>query len=279
MTQTFVTPTNQLIKLKNLFIEMTANNCNQRCKHCYIDFPLKKNVNDYIQIEKVSEALQDLKNEQIEMIYLTGAEPMTHPQFNAILRLCLTKSSVCICTNAFFINEKKARFLKKVEQETSNEIVFKLSLDHYDEIKNDNIRYRGAYRQTLNAIKSLVKYNFNPIITITNYYNESEKNLIDAFKNIFNKIGFETSSINYQINSYHDRYKELDTELKTNKKYDCSWGRIITQKGIYVCPFLSNDYRGFAGCDFKNYSKKNSIETEFCQTCSKNKNKMFGLNI
>ncbi|MBR2108045.1 MAG: radical SAM protein, partial [Treponema sp.] len=137
---------------------MTTHNCNQRCKHCYIDFPLKKNVQDFIPIEKVSEALNDLKGEDLQIIYLTGAEPMLHPNFNAMLRLCLSKSSVCICTNASLINEKKARFLKKVEQEGSNEIIFRLSLDHYDEIKNDNIRCRGAYRQTLRRNGALTAF-------------------------------------------------------------------------------------------------------------------------
>lgn len=279
MNKTFTPTTNSLIELKNLFIEMTALNCNQKCKHCYIDFPFKKNPQDYIPLEKVSDALRDLKEENIQIIYLTGAEPMTHPQFNSILRLCLKKTSVCICTNASLINEKKARFLKKVEQEGNNEIIFKLSLDHYDEIKNDNIRYRGAYRQTINAIKSLIKYEFNPIITITNYYNEPENILQKEFNTIFDKIGFQTSQINYQINKYHDRYKELETELKSDKKYDCSWGRVLTSKGIYTCPFLSNDYRGFSGCDFSKFSPKNTIETEFCQTCMQNKDKVFGLNL
>ncbi|MBR1754529.1 radical SAM protein [bacterium] len=279
MLQSFTTTTNNLKEMRNLFIEMTEHNCNQRCRHCYIDFPLKKNVRDFIPIEKVSDALNDLKNENLQLIYLTGAEPMLHPNFNAILRLCLTKTPVCICTNASLINEKKARFLKKVEQEGSNEIIFKLSLDHYDEIKNDNIRSRGAYRQTLNAIKSLIKYDFNPIITITNYYGEPEDKLKSEFKKIFNKIGFETSEINYQINPYHDRYKEYENEIKPTKNFDCNWGRTLTNKGVYTCPFLANDHRGFSGCDFKNFADKNTLESEFCQTCSKTKEKMFGLNL
>ena len=38
----------ELKELNNLFIEMTSRNCNQRCSKCYIDFPLKKNVKDFI---------------------------------------------------------------------------------------------------------------------------------------------------------------------------------------------------------------------------------------
>lgn len=284
MTNVFSAPVVELAELNNLFIELTAKNCNQKCKHCYIDFPISKTVKDFISTDKIKSALSDTKNENIQCIYLTGAEPMTHPEFNTILRLCLKRASVCICTNATFINEKKARFLKKVEEESTNEIIFKLSIDHYNEIKNDDIRGRGAYRQTINAIKSLIKYNFNPILNIVNYYNEDKKVLITEFNQICKKIGFETTDFNFHINEYYNKYKPSsdDSDLKENhfeyKNLDCQGGRVLTDKGIYVCPFLANDHRGRMGNDFKDFSKKMYMETNFCLTCAKNKNKIFGLN-
>lgn len=279
MASIFSAPVVELAELNNLFIELTAKNCNQRCKHCYIDFPLSKNIKDFISIDKIKCALGDTKNDNIQIIYLTGAEPMTHPDFNTILRLCLKRASVCICTNATFINEKKARFLKKVEEESTNEIIFKLSIDHYNEIKNDDIRGRGAYRQTLNAIKSLVKYNFNPILNIVNYYNEDEKILVEEFNKVCSKIGFETTDFNFHINEYYNKYKPAsdDFELRSGD-FDCKKGRVLTDKGIYVCPFLANDHRGRMGSDFKDFSKKMYLETGFCMTCTKNRNKIFSLN-
>ena len=277
----FSAPVVNLEELNNLFIELSAKNCNQRCKHCYIDFPISKTVKDFIQIEKVKEALQDTAKENLQCIYLTGAEPMTHPEFNAILRLCLKYSNVCVCTNATFINEKKARFLKKVEEESTNEIIFKLSIDHYNEIKNDDIRGRGAYRQTVNAIKALIKYDFNPILNILNYYNEDKKVLICEFNKLCKKIGFETDNFNFQINRYYNKYtKPVHDEhnLKINENVDCKNGRILTDKGVYVCPFLANDHRGRMGSDFKDFSKKMYLETDFCSTCARNKDKMFAIN-
>lgn len=273
-------PVSKLTELNNLFIELTAKNCNQRCKQCYIDFPISKNVKDFISIDKIKQALVDTKNENIECIYLTGAEPMTHPDVNAILRLCLKHSNVCICTNASFINEKKARFLKKVEEESGNEIIFKLSIDHYDEIKNDNVRWRGSYRQVLNAIKSLIKYDFNPILSITNYYNEDEMILIQEFTKICSKIGFDTNEFNFQITKHYDKYKPSTENIEPEKcqNLDCENGRILTEKGVYVCPFLANDHRGRMGNDFKDYSKKMYLETDFCVTCTKTKEKTFGIN-
>lgn len=278
MSNIFSAPVVSLAQLNNFFIELTAKNCNQQCKHCYIDFPISKKVKDFISIDKIRTALDDTLDEGIECIYLTGAEPMTHPDFNSILRLCLKRSSVCICTNATFINEKKVRFLKKVEEESNNEIIFRLSIDHYNEIKNDDIRGRGAYRQTICAVKNLIKYNFNPVFSIVNYYGEDKEVLIGEFKKICDKIGFETTDFNFHINEYHNKYKQDSDELDLyNDDYDCKSGRILTEKGVYVCPFLANDHRGWMGSDFKNYSKKMYLETSFCSTCAKNRKKIFSL--
>ena len=135
----YTAPVYKLEELNNLFIELTAKNCNQRCSSCYIDFPMSKNVKDFISIDKIKEALNDTKFENLYCIYLTGAEPMTHPDFNTILRLCLKRCNVCICTNASFLNEKKIRFLKKVEEEQFN-LIFK-----EQEIINTDIQITVSY--------------------------------------------------------------------------------------------------------------------------------------
>lgn len=280
MTNTiFQTPACQMKELNNLFIELTAKNCNQRCKHCYIDFPLTKNVKDFIAIDVVKKALIDTKGENIKCIYLTGAEPMTHPDFNAILRLCLKRSNVCIFTNGTFINEKKARFLKRVEDESNYEIIFKLSIDHYDEIKNDDIRGRGAYRHTLFAIKSLVKYGFNPILCVTNYYKENKKVLIDELTKVCLKVGYEATENNFTINPYYDKENSDEISIDGNlQNLDCRYGRILTVKGVYTCPFLANDHRGRCGSDFSDFARHNALESQFCAICIKNSESFFGIN-
>ena len=150
MASIYTAPVYKLNELNNIFIELTAKSCNQRCKSCYIDFPVNtRNVKDFLSVDVIKEALNDTKNENLHCIYLTGAEPMTHPDFNSILRFCLKRCNVCICTSGSSLNEKKIRFLNKVENESANQIFFKLSLTHFDELENDKSKYRGNYRQTL----------------------------------------------------------------------------------------------------------------------------------
>ena len=273
----YTAPAYKLEELNNIFIELTAKNCNQRCTNCYIDFPMSKNVKDFIHIDKIKEALEDTKFENLYCIYLTGAEPMTHPDFNTILRLCLKRCNVCICTNASFLNEKKIRFLKKVEEEgigvnigTSpnlklqdkcggNQIFFKLSLAHYNELESDKVKYRGNYRQTIYALKTLSRYNFNSVL---------------SFNEIFKTQ--EITNTDLQITVSHPDFED-ENFAKPSQKTDCMFGRTLCQNGIYTCPFLADDYRGRAGSSFKDYSKNVMAETDFCATCSKNNNYMFAI--
>lgn len=270
----FTAPVYQLDELNNLFIEMTAQNCNQRCSDCYIKFPLSKNIKDFISVDKIKEALLDTKFENIYCIYLTGAEPMTHPDFNSILRLCLKRCNVCICTNGSFLNEKKIRFLKKVEDEGSNQIFFKLSLTHYNEIENDKSKYRGNFRQTIYALKTLCNYNFTSVLNIQNSYSLDNKELINKFSFIFQEQNITNTDI--QITPSHPSFSE-ENFSKPAVKTDCMSGRILCQNGVYACPFLANDYRGRVGSSFKDFSKSITAETDFCATCSKCNNYIFSI--
>ncbi len=267
-------PIYKLDELNNLFIEMTSKSCNQRCSGCYIDFPLSKKVKDFITIDKVKEVIEDSLTENLYCIYLTGAEPMTHPDFNSILRLCLKRCNVCICTNASFLNEKKIRFLKKVEDEGCTQIFFQLSAAHYDEKENDKVRYRGSFRQTIASLKILSRYNFESVLCIQNYYNLDNKEIYENLNSLFQMHEIKNTDI--KITASYPIANEENLS-KISPKTDCMRGRSVTQNGIYACPFLANDYRGRVGSSLKNYAVTVSAETDFCATCSANGDSIFAI--
>ena len=280
MATIYSSPVCELTELKDIFIELTAKNCNTRCRHCYIDFPFTRTVNDFIKTDTVKTALEQIKDEGIRCIYLSGAEPMTHPDFNAILRLCVKQANVCICTNGTFINEKKARFIKSVESATDNKIFFKLSFSHWDEIKNDTVRSRGSFRQNIYALRCLDKYDFTNIVSVANYYKEDHTTVIDSFADTLRSYGIE--NIVLQVNEWAagndmSQAEDYPQELKGNT--DCMTSRTLTGNGIFSCPFLANDYRGRVGSDFNNFSKTVRLETSFCRTCLENKEKMFSFDL
>lgn len=276
-------PCVNLAELETLFIEMTAQNCNLKCKHCYIDFKDKK-VKDFIPLDKVKQTLSVIDKDKLKYIYFTGAEPMMHPDFNHILRLCLKYSSVVINTNAVNINDKKARFLRKVEEENNlgNEIIFMISIDHYIEQENDLLRGRGAYRKAVHAIQSLIKYDFNPILSIVNYENKNEEEIKNKFRELCMSFNFETTDINFKIIPFIDKNKNCDIPVDLDfdsLNVDCTKSRTLTINGIFACPLLSSDNRGKSGNDLTDYSKKNYLETSYCAQCVAYNRKLFSFEL
>lgn len=269
--------------LKSIFIEMTANNCSLRCKYCFINFT-DKEVKDYIPLDVIKQNITIADKSMLEFIHLTGAEPMMHPEFNAILRYCLKYSNVVIHTNAMNINDKKARFLKKVEDENTleHEIIFMISIDSYLEKENDEIRGRGSFRKAIHAIQSLLKYDFNPIISIVNYKNLPADELKKGFKELFDSINFETTDINFKIIPYmncSNNYEIRENISIHEANIDCINSRTLTINGIFSCPLLTNDNRGKLGTDFNNYSKINYLETPYCEQCIAYSHSLFSLEL
>ena len=262
-------PVVELKKLENLYIELTNQNCNLKCKHCYISFDFKK-VKDYIPFDTIKKALKDLKDSDVKNICLTGGEPLLHPDFNAILRTCLKHKPTIIFSNGMNINDKKARFLKKVEDEGENPIGFFISVDSYDERKNDDIRGRGSFRKALGAISSLTKYNFTPTIKYTNYYLDDVNVIRAEFEHVFDRFEICPDDVVIDIQPYFNKQINVDMpDVSSNlvQKLSCNNSRILTAKGIYNCPMLANDYRARTGSDFTSFSTKAYLETEICSQC------------
>lgn len=269
-------PQVNLERFENLFIELTSNTCNLKCRHCYIQ--QNKKEKDFISLDFISKSFKDLENENIKMVYLTGAEPMLHPDFNAILRMSLKYAPVTIFTNAMCINEKKARFLNKVENEGKNPIIFRISIDHYDERKNDDLRGRGSFRKAMHAILSLQKYDFSPYINVTNYYNLPSDEIISGFQLVCQKMDINIDNDNILVIPYINSETFVEQNEVANCDFtnlDCAQSRTLNKNGVYCCPFLSSDHRGRMGANFKDYSKKNYLETNYCAQCLKYSQNIF----
>ena len=246
--------------------------CNLKCKHCYIERNPYKNEEDFISIEKIKQALIFVKGTKLNSIYLTGGEPLMHPEFNQILRMCLKISNTTVLSNGVMINDKKARFLKKIDDESQYETIYRISLDSTNELENDALRGRGSYRKALGAIASLLKYEFNPIICVVNYQNKSREEIFSEYKSFFSKKGFEIDDINLKIIPFFKKSSESSQiEFIENidvKKLDCHNSRVVSQNGVYSCPMLVDDYRARLGSSLSNCSQINYLDCENCYICT-----------
>lgn len=280
----FTAPSVQLRNLSNLWFQLSNNACNLKCKHCYLGCS-PSNKAAFLPLEKVKNTLEEAKDFNIHEIYLNGGEPLLHPDINAIIRLSLKNTNVSILTNGTLLNDKKVRFLRQIEQNHDYELIFRVSIDHYIEAKNDDIRGKGSLKKALAGVSNLIRYGFNPIISVVNVWDEDPDSLKKGFFELLSSINFEPDDINIKIipaiksgefSKNYQAYGENDLvtgEMMQNKDtslFDCASTRVVTEDGIYSCPMLVNDPRGKLGKTLFDSSKKVFLETSVCYTCHKN---------
>ena len=278
---TLITPPKvELKELQNVFLQLCSKACNLKCKFCYIEKNSYKKEEDFLPLEKIKQSLLFLKGKKLNSIYLTGGEPLLHPDFNQILRMCLKISNTTVMSNGIMINDKKARFLRKIDDESNFETIYRKSLDSTDELTNDNLRGRGSYRKALYAIMSLLKYEFNPIISVVNYNNRSKNIIFKEFQEFFAKKGFEIEDINLKIIPFFPNFpssKETSTVEAKNildfKKLDCYSSRVIAKTGVYSCPMLVDDFRARLGSNISDFSRVNYLDCEKCTICAQSDTK------
>ncbi len=285
----FKAPSVKLNRLENLWFQLSNSTCNLSCKHCYLSCNANEKNKQFLGLDKVKKALEDAKEHEIQEIYLNGGEPLQHPDINTIIRLCLNKFNVTLITNGILINEKKARFLRQIDQERENDLLFRVSIDHYDEEKNDSIRGRGVYKKAVNAIQNLYRYGFVPIISVVNLWEESDAELKQGFIRLFSSLDmeFDESDIkvippiklgeyakNFEIYNDNEIVSSEDLAMCDMKKFDCYNSRVITAQGVYVCPLLINDPRGKIGNNLKDFSKEFYLELGSCYTCTQHKDNL-----
>lgn len=269
-----------LAELNNLFIDLEYQKPQSQGYSIYRSRSFNQKNKKYLQLDEIKSALLKTDKSKLQYIYLIGENSMAHPEFNHILRLCLNIAPVTIFSDGSNINDKKARFLKRVEEEGDNEIIFKIEMNHYDEKTNDTFSSRGSFRKAVHAIMSLNKYGFNPILFIKS--NAPKDELKNGFKEIGQKFGFETEDINLcfvpDITQEQTSDESEKSTVNNDFNADCVNSRLYAKNGIYNCPMLKNDYRGRCGATLSDFSPKCYLETEKCNICKKYNQKLYANN-
>ena len=90
-----------------------TNVCNFECKFCYINTS-KKGKNIFHSFKDIKSAIDDLVDYGLLLVYLTGGEVLTHPDFEKIYTYLKTKGVfVVILTNLSLLNEQHIELFKK----------------------------------------------------------------------------------------------------------------------------------------------------------------------
>lgn len=255
--------------------------CNMRCKHCFVD-----KQNDDLDITILKKTIDYLDQQGLFFVIYTFGEPLLAKEFWNISKYVLSKGLVqTVMTNGSLINDKNIIKLKK---HGINNIY--VSLDSIDADKHDeNRNFRGSYTKAINALKLLVKNNFNAGIAVT----INDSNILDMKKivDLASDIGVKNISFLRQrkdsnlINlKYYKEYEEFyKTYLSRNRKINILFhdpSLLKATKDLYKQNIINqNTYEKYLDMNSCHYKSTISIEPNGnVKHCNLINNKIGNLN-
>lgn len=128
-----------------------TNLCNLKCNHCCNDSSLFANKG--LSKKEIFDLIDDLSKINTISIYLTGGEPTIFPDFEEIIEYIYNKKiDLVLATNGYNILPK----IDVIKKNISHRAGVFVSLDGLQEVHDEFRGVKGAFENTINAIKALV---------------------------------------------------------------------------------------------------------------------------
>ncbi len=246
----------------------TTNDCNLRCKHCYMSAGIK--YQDYLDLNVLARKIEEIEkfyDSKLDIV-VSGGEPLLHPEIESFLNL-IKKHHVILFTNGLLINENNIGVIA----ETCDSV--QLSMEGISKDSFESIRGLDSYEQFRRSILLLIKYNVRLVLAITllpNTVEDIQRNLVPFinsldYKNIEIRLNHEVEMSGNAINNYsHLKHKEniedimlnlvksltdiginYESKSERNIKFtNCGIGASIVFEAngkVYPCSKYSNFYR------------------------------------
>jgi len=143
------------------FYVYLSDNCNMRCRHCWIEPRFtdgKPDPGRVVDVGALLGAVREAKTLGLSSVKLTGGEPMLHPRFMDVADMLTAEGlSFYMETNGTLLTAEAARYLK----EKSRLAFVSVSLDGADARTHDAFRgIWGAFNGALKGLKYLVDAGF-----------------------------------------------------------------------------------------------------------------------
>ena len=267
-------------KLKTLWFN-TGTLCNIECKNCYIESSPKNDRLVYLTFDEVKKFIDESIEYRLgtEEIGITGGEPFMNKDIIKIIDYSLSKNfKTLVLSNAMkpMINKKEE--LLKLRNEN---LIIRVSIDHYTEEKHDLIRGAGAYKAMLEGLKWLNQNNFRYALATRLLWNESEAELRVNFRKFIedNDLKLDANSKSELVTFTEMDEKQDTPEITTacwgilNKKPEdvmCSSSRMIVKKKnkitptVIACTLLPYDENFDLGGTLTNSMKKMYLNHKHC---------------
>ena len=219
----------------------TGTLCNIECKNCYIESSPKNDSLAYLTFDEVKSFIDEAidKNLGTNEIGFTGGEPFMNKDIMKMIDYSLRKRlKVLVLSNAMKPMLNRTKELIKLNH---SNLTIRVSIDHYEKEKHEEIRGKNTYDVMLQGLKWLNENNFNYTLATRLLWNEKEEDLRRNFGTFIknNNLRLDTNSPK-ELVTFAEMDEKIDTPEITTSCWDilnkdpndvmCSWSRMVVRK-------------------------------------------------
>ncbi len=275
-------PRVRLEQFDNLWFQLTGTLCNLTCTHCFISCSPGNHAFGFLDYEQVIRTLRESRGFGVKEYYFTGGEPFMHPRILDVLQMTLEIGPATVLTNATLFRDKTVEGLAELRDGSIYSLELRVSIDGPDEQSNDRIRGPGAFARAMAGVKRLVAAGFLPIITMAATWDDAEADAVfQKMRQVLIDIGCTRPRVkmlpSLKLGAEVSRSRGYRDDERVSKEmmegFDasnliCSNSRIVTDKGIHVCPILIEQPDSILGKTLAQASASDyPLRHQACYTC------------
>jgi molybdenum cofactor biosynthesis enzyme MoaA len=234
-----------------------------------------------LTLAEVCERLREAADLGVREYYFTGGEPFMNVGMLTMIEETLRQGPVSVLTNGLLLTPDRCRNLKRLSDRSEYSLDIRISIDGYTPEVNDPIRGEGTFEKILAGIRNLATAGLNPCVTVTEACGEAASAEGRAkFLEWMRGIGLARPRLKilslFRIGAEEQRLRAYESweslrgrhlQEEEAEKLQCSSCRMVTSRGVYVCPILIDEPRAKMGETLGETLRPFELAYSSCFTC------------
>ena len=275
------TPHVPMLSLDTVWFQVAGTLCNIACTHCFISCSPTNHAHEMMTFEEILPRLDEARRLGVRDYYFTGGEPFMNRDMLRILDTTLRQGPATVLTNGMLLRKETCLALRELIDRSEYSLDLRVSLDGFDRETNDAIRGNGVWDRVMSGLANLAEAGINPVITVTTAANGADTAAGRArFLDVIRSFGFDKPRLKvlslFLIGAEETRTRSYGSSERLTAEalegadlsvLQCSTSRMITSRGVYVCPILIDYDAARMGDTITETLKPFPLAYGACHTC------------